>query len=191
MSLPSAHYDALYSESEEYRGTPDESRYYKMWKVIIEQALKPEQRILDVGCGPGQFARMCVGNGFSYVGLDFSKVAIDLAMSRVPEASFYLVDVEKDKTHIIKGEYDIITFMQFLEHINDDMGIIKAIPNGKTVIITAPNFWSLGHVRFFKNRKVFSSRYKPFLNVTLEGEGYTNINSQRIYALIGQKKGSD
>lgn len=44
---------------------------------------QPAQRILELGCGVGRFARCMARNGHQVVGVDFSSVAIEKARARV------------------------------------------------------------------------------------------------------------
>ncbi len=120
---------------------------------------------MDVGCGPGQFSRLCVEEGHPYVGIDFSQVAIEQGMKNNPELIFHLVDVVKDKSLIKKGGYDTITFIEFLEHIEDDLEVISSIPEGRNVVLSVPKYWSKAHVRAFNTRKSVYDRYGDLIEI--------------------------
>jgi len=176
-------YDYVYSRSSGYRGPPEESMYYPLWKVILE-CLEPEWRILDVGCGPGQLGRLCVDAGHPYVGLDFSEEAIKLARDRVPEAEFRQVDVELDRLLIRRGEYDVVTFVEFLEHVEDDVGILGAVPSGRRVILSVPSYGGIEHVRFFDSMESVVARYGFLLRITKYGE-LARGEEDRVYVIAG------
>lgn len=176
-------YDAVYSRSPGYRGPPEESLYFPLWKVILD-CLEPGWRILDVGCGPGQFARLCVDAGHSYVGLDFSEEAIKLGRARVPEAEFQQVDVEIDRFRIRSGDYNVATFVEFLEHVEDDIGILGAVPPGKNVVFSVPSYEGIEHVRSFPSIESVTSRYGFLLRITKYGK-LARGKEDRVYVIAG------
>ena len=77
------YYDKVYSrEKTPYHRPFDKVKLYNLWKLINISA---DYRILDVGCGVGQFAEYLRHNGIrKYTGIDFSEVAIEEAKLRVP-----------------------------------------------------------------------------------------------------------
>jgi len=176
-------YDYVYSRSPGYRGPPEESLYYPLWKVILD-CLEPGWRILDVGCGPGQFARLCLDAVHPYVGLDFSGEAIKLGRARVPEAEFRQVDVEFDRLLIRRGDYDVATFVEFFEHVEDDLGILGAVPLGKNVVFSVPSYEGIEHVRSFPNLESVTSRYGFLLRITKYGE-LARGEEDRVYVIAG------
>lgn len=149
------------------------------------ECLEPGWRILDVGCGPGQFARLCVDAGHLYVGLDFSGEAIALARSRVPEAEFRQVDIELDRLLIREENYDVATFVEFLEHVEDDTGILGSVPPGKSVIISVPNYGGAEHFRFFDSIESVVTRYGPLVKFSKMGELAWGSTPRRVYLLAG------
>jgi 2-polyprenyl-3-methyl-5-hydroxy-6-metoxy-1,4-benzoquinol methylase len=120
---------------------------------------------LDVGCGPGQFARLCVEEGHPYVGIDFSQVAIEQGRKNGHEAIFHLVDVVKDKSLLKKGNYDTVTLIEFLEHIEEDLEVINSIPEGKNVVFSVPKYWSKAHIRAFNTPKSVFNRYDKLMEI--------------------------
>ena len=183
VSLGPDFYDYVYSKSASYRGVPEKSLYFPLWKTVLE-CLKPEWKILDIGCGPGQFSRLCADVGHPYVGLDFSEEAIKLARARVPEAEFHLVNVELDRLRIKEGNYDVITFIEFLEHVEDDLGILQSVPPGKNVILSVPNYGGMEHVRFFDSMESVVARYGSLLRITKYGE-LARGKKDRVYVIAG------
>jgi len=183
-TVPAEYYDAVYSRAYHYRVPPERSPYYPLWSVVLK-CLEPGWRILDVGCGPGQFARLCVDAGHPYVGLDFSEEAIKLGRDRVPEAEFHQVDVELDRFLIRKREYDVATFVELLEHVEDDLGILGAVPPGRNVIISVPNYGGMGHFRFFDSVEAAAARYNPLVKFSKLGALGWGSTSMRVFLLTG------
>lgn len=200
----SSFYNDRFKNIDKYLVPPRDSTYYPLWRAVLDK-LNSRCSILDVGCGPGQFARLCVEEGHSYVGIDFSQVAIEQGRKKTPEAIFHLVDVVKDKSLLKKGNYDTVTLIEFLEHIENDLEVINSIPEGKNVVFSVPKYWSKAHVRAFNTRKSVYIRYdelmeiKDISEVSLGSQQTRNINNSynkkdrvidywKIYILSGIRK---
>ena len=52
-------------------------------------------RILDVGSGPGQFAKHMLEKGFEVIGVDFSKEMVEIAKNKVPNVEFRHMDMRQ------------------------------------------------------------------------------------------------
>lgn len=177
-------YDSVYSRSDHYQGPPERSPYYTLWRAVLG-CLEPGWRVLDVGCGPGQFARLCVDAGHPYVGLDFSEEAVTLGRAHVPEAEFLLTDVSRDRVPLEEGDYDVATFVEFLEHVEDDTGILGSVPPGKKVVLSVPNYGGMEHFRFFDSLQSVVARYGPLVKLSKEGELAWGSTPRRVYLLAG------
>jgi 2-polyprenyl-3-methyl-5-hydroxy-6-metoxy-1,4-benzoquinol methylase len=128
-----------------YRETP----WYPVWTRIIE-ILKENNstKILDIGCGPGQFAHCVLDSitNIEYTGIDFSSSAILSATMIDLPATFIEADALLfDYSNI---EYNVVISTEFLEHVNGDKEILSQIASGTLIIATLPNMDSAGHVRF-------------------------------------------
>ncbi len=77
--------------------------------LIDELALKPGDRILDVGCGPGRHALEFAKRGFSVTGVDISSRFVDLANEQAAQhgidATFVRVDA---RTLSFSEEFDAV-----------------------------------------------------------------------------------
>src|SRR3990167_5480233 len=59
------YYDDYYRNSSEYTLPYGKSVYYDMWKIVL--SLIPDKiPIIELGCGTGQFAQMCIDAGKNY-----------------------------------------------------------------------------------------------------------------------------
>ena len=56
--------------------------------------LRPDMRVLDVGCGTGVFLRMCADRGLTVSGLDAAAGLLEIARERVPEADLRAGDLQ-------------------------------------------------------------------------------------------------
>ena len=159
MALPAEFYDKFFLENKDRRGPPEKSWYYRLWMHILEKHIDSRWKILDVGCGSGQFAKLCIERGHQYVGIDFSKEALKIAKRNALEATFHLVDVSEDQSIIKRGGYDVVTFIEFLEHVENDLEILRAIPKGKNIVLSVPNRGGGAHVRGFETLSKAVNRY--------------------------------
>ena len=190
MSTPKF-YDKVFSETAHYRGPPEDSPYYILWKEILEKLVKGKQRILDIGCGPGQFAELCVAAGHEYVGLDWSSKAIELAEARNLDIELYNIDIEKNPWILKAFSCDLITFIEFMEHVKLDREVLDSVPPCKQVILTVPNYPAHTHVRQFKTLEHVVQRYAPFLKITnkMIFFGESSIGTRNvIFVLKGIRK---
>ncbi len=55
--------------------------------------LKPDARILDVGCGGGFASKYLAEKGMFVMGVDFSEKMIEIAKREVPKGKFFLMDM--------------------------------------------------------------------------------------------------
>ena len=68
-------YNDVFLSEVEYVLPFHKSLYFDLWVKVLSYCVKPS--IIDIGCGPGQFARVVHLAGYDeYFGVDFSGVAI-------------------------------------------------------------------------------------------------------------------
>lgn len=133
------------------RNNPEELRYLyssKHWwqydpKYYVLDKINPEDRVLDVGCSYGDFGSKIKEKGCSVEGVEFYGPAIEQAINVLDNV--YQIDLNNysDIKQKINSKYDVITFMDVLEHlINPEMvlSIFKEkLVKGGRVYISVPN----------------------------------------------------
>lgn len=74
----------------------DENLYDDCLLQFAKSLTTANSRVLDLGCGPGIYARrlLDLNSSLQLVGLDFSENMIQLAKNRVPEAEFITGDIQ-------------------------------------------------------------------------------------------------
>ena len=154
-------YDYVYGESKEYQSEYYESPYYFLWTILLDRIRKlPSARILEIGCGSGQFARLLAAHGFKdYLGFDFSRKAIELAQISAPEMEFVVADALQTEL-LERTDFGVIICTEVLEHIEQDLKLLERIPAGMRCLCTVPNFPHYSHVRHFENLAEVSRRYE-------------------------------
>lgn len=116
-----------------------EARHSFVWQlgqgVFDLLAPEPGERILDVGCGPGQLTHKIAGTGAIVVGVDHSPEMIGQARQNFPALTFSLQDVTK---MAFDGEFDAVFSNAVLHWVADVEGAARSIyralkPGGRFV----------------------------------------------------------
>lgn len=164
MAQGATYYDDKYETSASYAQNYRDSHYYPQW-VQVEFLLREfkDQHILDLGCGPGQFAEMLADMGYPhYLGFDFSEVAIAKAKSRA-DYPFLVADLYGDD--IQNATFDVAVCLEVLEHLDRDQEVVAKIPEGSYCIFSVPNFDDPGHVRWFRNEYQVRKRFYRLMEI--------------------------
>ena len=78
--------------------------------LVAALGLRPGQRVLDVGCGPGRHAHELARRGIATHGIDISETFVDLARAGAPDgATFEVFDARDLLDHpAFAGTYDAV-----------------------------------------------------------------------------------
>jgi len=177
--LGSEYYDKVFKEDKKYNCHFTESPFYGVWKQLALY-IPEESSIVDLGCGPGQFAEMLyeMDKFVDYYGIDFSKVAIKMAK----ENDFDGFEFKRDDLRTCKiPEADVYVACEVLEHIMDDLELLERLPKGKLIVGSVPVYDSAGHVRYFEDWKKVKERYEDLIDIETIGM-FANI----IYFFKGE-----
>lgn len=116
---------------------------------IFKEKRKPG-RLLDIGCGNGEFLRFADKFGWSVVGVDFDKAA-------VAEAKSVGFDVRVGGAEVIDSEekFDFITLSHVIEHVYNPGELIRTcyslLNDGGTLWLETPNIESAGYMLYKSN----------------------------------------
>lgn len=182
-------YDRSFERAEHWREPYTTSRYYFFWSVIVDRLVRDgKDGILDIGCGPGQFASLARDRGVKrYWGLDFSEKRIEQARKVCPEFPFFMEDAFlTDKFNTL--DYQVVVMTEVLEHVENDIGLLQRIKPGSRVLGSVPNFPYKSHVRHFKSAAEVEHRYKPVFTSLQVDEFIANSTGHRYFLLDGVKR---
>ena len=107
---------------------------------------RSDVKLLDVGCGKGQFIHFLKKKGWSVYGTEFSSTSAEAAKKRVGDNAIF-VNNDLDELKNININFNIITLWHVLEHLKNPKKLINLIDekliNKGFVVIEVPNFNSL------------------------------------------------
>jgi SAM-dependent methyltransferase len=82
---------------------------------VVQSRLAPGARVLDVGCGAGQFAGLLANLGYTVSGAEPQADKVAVARSKVPAATFRVAGAEN--LPFAAGSFDGVTFVHSLHHV--------------------------------------------------------------------------
>ena len=182
-------YDSAYENTVAYRQHYSKSSYYFLWAVVADRITRSGARqIVDLGCGPGQFASLLYDKGIrSYRGVDFSSKCIAMAKHRCPFFDFAIADLS-DAGMLRDLPYDTIVSLEFLEHVPFDLEVIGNVRRGTKVFATVPNFPYVSHVRHFTSEADVRLRYGRFFSDLTVDAFLENPEGKTFYLMEGIRK---
>ncbi len=113
------------------------------------RSLPPGERLLDVGCGNGEFVAEAAAAGWRASGIDLDATAV--AVGRAAGLDLAEQSVQERAAREPQA-FDAVTLSHVIEHVPDPVAFLRAVhqllrPGGQVWIAT-PNLASLTHRRF-------------------------------------------
>lgn len=130
----------LYGTAEFYAELQNKTNYYEKDKWDFEEAIKDTfgtKKILEIGCGPGNFLVRCNELGLLCSGSEYNIEAARVARENGVQI---INEFEMDNQ---KGEFDAVFSFHVLEHVEDPVSFLElhssmVKPGGK-ICISVPN----------------------------------------------------
>ncbi len=107
------------------------------WKLSIIKKNSSQGKILDYGCGTGDFLKHSSLNGYSVIGIEPSAKAREQATLKLGQRVYERIE---EIQHV---KFDIITLWHVLEHIHDISTVLEKLKEKLTetgtILIAVPN----------------------------------------------------
>ena len=134
----------------------------EMRKIASGWIKQNEKIVIEAGCSSGNFISLLKDKKIGkYIGVDIDKEKIEEAKKKFPTFSFVALDISKN-LYLLRNCSLFVSF-QCLEHIKDDLKVIKAIPYNSKVIFSVPNSpFRKEHVRWFE-LDGWIDRFSPYI----------------------------
>ena len=132
-------YSAMYGERDS-RILPLEPGH----NFFLRDALAPRGgRLLDVGCGTGNFLIAATDAGYSVSGIELDPAAASFAAEHCPPGRVFSVPLETFRSQHPNEMFDVVTFFEVLEHQADPAAFLREIrsclrPRG-FIALSVPN----------------------------------------------------
>ena len=96
---------------------------------IDQRSPVAERKLIDVGCGGGILAESLAQRGAIVTGIDMGEAPLSVARLHALEVGVtlnYEQITAEEKAEKCRGEFDIVTCMEMLEHVPDPSSVVKA-----------------------------------------------------------------
>ncbi len=135
-------YDQNYYGSSPYTQLPILKDAYFQNKINKILTLYPKERlkILDVGCGWGNFLQILNKSHLPYLGIDISQEAVAICQKKTLNCQMAdLINLSRNS----QQKFSVITFFQVIEHLKNPLDYLKAakklLKKNGILLITTPN----------------------------------------------------
>lgn len=159
------------------------TRQREMIDATFRYLPKPDRgsRLLDVGCGNGEFLLHARDAGWAVSGLEPDPVAADIARRKGLDVRVGILD----DTTAEENAYDAITLSHVIEHVHQPKSVLMAVHRllkpGAIVYIDTPNIGSHGAERFGKNwRGIEAPRHLVLFNPSSLSHVLTSVGFEGI-----------
>jgi len=130
--------------------------------LVKKFKIKPKSKLLDIGCGRGEFLKGFIDSGLKGYGVDRSQSA----KKYCPEAELFIADLEKEKLPFPDNYFDVVYSKSVIEHFYYPEKLVEEIyrvlkPGG--MVITMCPAWEFNYRIYFED---FTHR-TPFMKTSL------------------------
>ena len=155
----------------------------KLARYLFDRfGLKPGDKLLDVGCGRGEFLRGFMECGVEGFGVDQSRVSENYC----PDATLRISDIENDGIPYEDNSFDVVYSKSVIEHFHYPERMVKEIfrvlkPGG--IVVTLCPDWEFNYRIYFED---YTHR-TPFMQSSLRDifviHGFENVMAERFRQL--------
>lgn len=142
-------YGSHYYASWDLEGNAEATRQMKLatfGRLLANTSrwIRPDARVLDLGCATGFFLEAAATAGFQPFGVDIARYAIDACEARFGIGHFFCGQFEDAYFPAHPGgRFDAIFMSDYIEHVRDPRAVLALaagrLEPGGVVVITTPN----------------------------------------------------
>lgn len=134
----------------------------KLLERTVGNLIKPNSKILDVGCGRGEFVELFASKGACAEGSDISSNCIEFARAKYPKLTFHRCSVETLVSERA-ASFDLVFSSEVIEHLFDVATYLHAINRllkpGGVLVLTTPYHGILKNILISATR--YAKHYDP------------------------------
>src|SRR5687768_5021508 len=93
----------------------------------LQQNVRPEAQVLDIGCGNGIITSSIGALGFKVLGIDSSEKTINIAHQQNRHQNVRFEVADADELLNMSERYDAIICSEVLEHLHDPLKLLNQI----------------------------------------------------------------
>lgn len=147
--IPEGFYDKIFEGPDGVRKFWHWHKFDSVLRCIEE---KPNQTFLDIGCFSGSFIGRFVPHEVKATGVDILQTQIRYAervFASSTKSFLYMQDFADAKEKLKGEKFDIVTFIEVIEHLNHDQirsffDLLESVTSpGSQVVISTPNYLSI------------------------------------------------
>jgi SAM-dependent methyltransferase len=132
------YYEELWQALPDELEPPD----FELRRAFLLRELRPGARVLDVGCGEGEFAAEAAQAGAQVVGVDVAQTAVDRARRRHPGLDFQVVPID-GALPFEDCAFELVWASEVIEHVGDTARwlseVRRVIAPGGLLLVTTPS----------------------------------------------------
>ncbi|MDR1036672.1 MAG: methyltransferase domain-containing protein [Deltaproteobacteria bacterium] len=128
--------------------------------------------VADLGCGTGRFTGVMTDKNQKpevYLGVDMSHDRIKRARAAFPGWSFIYGDFNDPNVRQEYERREAFLLLNVLDTIEDDLGFLEHVPQGKPLIFSMPRTEREGSLRFFPDMFALRERYSSLISIKSVG----------------------
>ena len=162
-----------------------ENHWYYVTKWHAIRKLLPQRKfrkLWDIGGGSGYFSRRILEADMAD-----QAASIDTGYKAPEQQTVVAGKPLEFLTAMPEGQADLMLFMDVLEHVDDDVGMLRSygekLEDGGTILITVPAFeflWS-GHDDFLEHKRRYT---RAMLWATIEKAGFEPVRTRFAYSVL-------
>jgi SAM-dependent methyltransferase len=142
----------------------------------LKKVLRPDELILDIGCGAGVFVDYAQGKGLNIRGVEKGPAPVKPGLESIVDTGMELSELAED----IRGEVRVALLLDVIEHIEDRTRFLSQVrqqlPRCEYLLVTVParmEIWS----NFDEYWGHFLRYDRPALEAELQEAGFDPIKS--------------